>query len=166
MSSMGPTGGFSFLDARVDYAPIAFRVGCECPHVLFPGTICQGTYEALLEYNVSPIVRSFGGFFTGPCGILRYNYRPDGSPLIPYVQAGAGFVFTDAYREQRQELIGQAFEFLLRAEVGVRFLISERLSLDIEGGYQHISNASLAERNGGINNFGASAGFTWTFGRK
>jgi hypothetical protein len=64
-----------------------------------------------------------------------------------------------------QELIGQEFEFLLRAELGLRCWLTESLSFDVEGGFQHISNAGIAVRNGGINNLGFSVGFTYSFGR-
>ena len=75
-------------------------------------------------------------------------------------------MFNDAYRETRQRLIGEQVEFLLRVEFGVRFLVTDNLSLDVEGGLQHVSNASLASRNGGINDLGISVGFTYEFGRK
>ena len=58
------------------------------------------------------------------------------------------------------------FLFLLQVAVGVRFQVTEQWSLDVEAGLQHISNAGLARRNGGINNAGVTVGFTYTFGAK
>ncbi len=42
-------------------------------------------------------------------------------------------------------------------------MITPDLSLDIEGGLQHISNAGLANRNLGVNAFGGSIGLTYYF---
>src|SRR4051794_6226899 len=128
LTGLGPRAGPLWEHAKLDYLPQAFRIGCECPHVLFPGCWLQGTYEALLEYSVSPILRDFGSYLSGPCAIVRYNYRHDGSCLIPYLQGGAGLLLNDAYHEQRQRLVGQSVEFLLRVEFGVRFLLTERFS--------------------------------------
>jgi hypothetical protein len=166
MTELGPGEALIGKPAKVNYLPQAGRIGCENPHVLFPGCWLEGTCQALLEYNGSPILRDFGSYFTGPCAILRYNFRRDDSCLIPYLQGGAGLVLTDAHQELRQHLIGQAVEFLLRVEVGVRFRLTETFSLDVEGGLQHVSNAGLASRNGGINDLGLSVGFTYEFGRK
>jgi hypothetical protein len=166
MTSLGPDASWQWMKAKENYAPLAFRLGCECPHTFLPGCWLEGTWEGLLEYNVSPIVRDFGTYFTGPCGIIRYNYRREDSLVFPYLQGGAGFVLTDAYHNVWQRLIGEPFEFLLRFEAGIRFLITENFSLDVEGGLQHISNAGLAGRNGGINNLGISIGFTYEFGRR
>lgn len=165
MTGLGPEASWQWMSAREDYAPQALRLGCECPHVFLPGSWLEGTWEGLLEYNASPIVRDFGTFFTGPCAILRYNYRREDSWCFPYLQGGAGLVLNDAYHNTWQRLIGQPVEFLLRAEVGLRFLVTERMSLDVEGGFQHISNGGLASRNGGINNLGIAVGFTYEFGR-
>src|SRR5262249_4437607 len=104
-SGLGPRAGIKWEHAQIDYLPQAVRIGCECPHVLYPGCWLQGTYEALLEYNFSPILRDFGTYFTGPCAIVRYNYRHEDSCVVPYLQGGAGILFNDAYREMRQRLI-------------------------------------------------------------
>src|SRR5262249_13745698 len=114
--------------------------------------------------DVLVVTGQFGHYFTGPSALIRYNYRQPGWRLVPYIQGGAGIVLNDAYRTQEQRLIGRWQEFLLQAEVGVRFQVTEHLSLDLEGGFQHISNARLAPRNGGINNLGVTVGFTYTFG--
>ena len=43
-------------------------------------------------------------------------------------------------------------------------MITDNLSLDVEGGFQHISNAGLSTHNGGINCLGAAIGLTYFFG--
>ena len=83
---------------------------------------------------------------------------------MPYTQGGVGAILTDAYKEPWQRAVGQEFEFYLHAEVGVKCFITPNLSLDIEGGLQHISNGGLAKRNYGVNAFGGTVGFTYHFG--
>jgi opacity protein-like surface antigen len=151
---------------KIDYVPLSLRLGYECPWLFLPDTCVQGTFEPLFEYNTLVITKQFGSYFTGPSALLRYNYVQPDCLLVPYCQGGAGIVFTDAYREPVQRLIGRWQEFLLQAAVGVHVLVTAQLSLDVEGGFQHISNASLASRNGGINNAGFMVGVTYTFGGK
>ena len=84
---------------------------------------------------------------------------------MPYTQVGGGFVLTDAWKDSVQHVIGQQFEFLLRAEAGVHIMLSAHWSLNLEGGFQHISNADLAGRNDGLNSVGGAIGFTRYFGK-
>jgi hypothetical protein len=161
-TAWGP-GGPAF-----DYVPIVGRLGYMCTTPKWDGCILRGNFELLLEGLVAPVVRDFGSWVTGPNLLVRYNFVQPESALIPYAQLGAGFVFTDGWKTPAhiQELIGQEFEFLLRAEIGTRLMLTDRLSLDAEVGYQHISNAGIADRNGGVNNFGFSIGMTYFFGKK
>jgi hypothetical protein len=161
-----PFGVSSTGRNRVNYVPLSLRLGYEWPELWFPDTFVQGTFEALFEYDTLIITRAFGNYFTGPSMLLRYNYIQPQCLLVPYLQGGAGIVFTDAYREPVQRLIGRWQEFLLQLAVGVRFQVTEQWSLDVEAGLQHISNAGLARRNAGINDAGVMVGFTYTFGAK
>jgi hypothetical protein len=171
MTSLGPSRlPFYLRDVPassyvIDYVPLTLRLGYELPHLWSADTLFEGTLQALLEYDTLLVTRAFGSYFTGPSAVFRYNFgRPD-AMLIPYLQGGAGIVFDDAYRRNDQRLIGRWQEFLLQAAGGVRVALTEQLSLAVEGGFQHISNARLAPRNGGINNVGALIGFTYTFGK-
>jgi hypothetical protein len=150
---------------RFDYVPLALRLGwAPCP-VLCDETWLRGSGEVLFEYTANPVVRQFGHFVTGPSLLLRYNFQQKACRLVPYLQGGAGYVLNDAYHKEEQRLIGGPTEFLLQAELGVRYFVSSSWSLDAEGGYQHISNANTFSRNVGVNNFGGSIGFTYHFGR-
>ena len=149
----------------LDYAPIGFRLGYilntpESDHWY------RGCFEVLVEANASPIVRTYGTYFAGPNAFLRYNFVQPECIVVPYFQCGAGFVLNDAWRTSSliQRNIGEAFEFLLRAEWGARVMITECVSFDVEAGFQHISNAGLGRHNGGINNMGGSVGFTYFYG--
>jgi hypothetical protein len=145
---------YAITNLRLGYRPSIASEGEEAwtDHIQF-----------LLDLNVAEVVEGFGHEFVGPSALLRYNLS-DGTTLVPYVQLGAGIINTDAYKEQRQHLIGEAAEFLLLAEAGLRWKMSDAWSLDLEGGFQHISNADMATRNAGVNCFGGSVGVTFSFG--
>jgi hypothetical protein len=169
-SSLGPPArGFLTPDvpySRIDYVPLSPRLGYELPKVWLPNTCLEGRVEGLLEYDYFVIVRQFGSYFTGPSALLRYNFlQPEASLLKLYIQGGAGIVLTDAYRTPVQRLIGRWQEFLLQTEVGLRYDLTEQLSFQVEGGLQHISNARLATRNGGLNSIGFTVGFRYTLGK-
>jgi hypothetical protein len=147
-----------------DYLPQALRLGLMLNDPHPDWCIGKGVFEALLEYDFAPIIRTFGSYFTALSGLIRYNMvRPEWA-VVPYIQGGAGLCLNDAWKQPEQKLIGQEFEFLLQAEVGVHIMLCTNLSLNIEGGYQHISNADLAKRNDGLNTLGGAIGITWYFG--
>ena len=117
----------------------------------------------LAEWTADPIVGTFGNYMTGASVLARFDACPD-KRLCPYLQIGTGFVLTDAFHDPNQRAIGEEFELLQQAEVGVRWKLTERLALQSEFGFQHVSNGGLASRNYGVNALGASIGLHWTFG--
>jgi hypothetical protein len=145
------------------YIPFTARLGTvltePCQERCF-----RGSFEVLMELMAAPITTTEGNIFAGPSALLRYNMTPRHGRVVPYFQLGAGLVFNDVYQDMEQRAIGQAVEFLLQAEFGVRYLLTDSWTLDMEVGYQHISNGSLAERNQGINQAGVSVGVTYFFG--
>jgi len=92
---------------------------------------------------------------------LRKNFVTPDSKFVPYCQLGVGCILNDAHQDKTQDAVGEMFEFYLHAEVGLKCFLTKDLSLDIEMGMQHISNANLASRNLGVNAFGGSVGFTY-----
>ena len=72
-------------------------------------------------------------------------------------------MLTDANKDQGQHAIGQSIEFYQHVEVGVKCFLTPSLSLDLEGGIQHLSNGGLANRNYGMNAVGGGIGLTYYF---
>lgn len=155
-SSLGPVADF-------DYELINLRGGV----VLFPDQqgafLPKGDVTCLLDVMIAD-PQDFGSIVAGPSILLRKDLRPSTAGWIPYAQAGGGMVYTDTDNDHTQRIIGRSWEFLLQAGLGCHFRISKRWLLDVEGSYQHISNARLASRNWGANNFGVVVGFTRTWG--
>lgn len=123
----------------------------------------RGNFEAVLEFSTSFVFKGFGNVIIGPALLIRYNFVQPGSKFIPYVQAGAGVVYTDAYEDQSQSAIGQAIEFTPQGSIGLHYLVGDNWSINVEAMYHHISNAGLADRNIGVNALGGFIGFTYFF---
>jgi hypothetical protein len=146
-----------------NYAPIDLRLGLLAAEPFLDGTLLRGHPEVLLDLMAAPVVTHYGHFVGGTSLLFRYNYIPADWCVIPYWQGGVGLAYTDANRDQNQRAIGQSVEFLLQAGAGFRYVLSENWTLEIEGGFQHISNANLAGRNAGTNDLGAAIGLTYYF---
>lgn len=122
-----------------------------------------GNWEAVLELSVNLIVEGAGDIMIGPTALIRYNFVQPDWKVVPFIQGGVGFVYTDAYEDKFQRAVGQAFEFTPQAGVGMKILVSDDWSVDIEGMFHHVSNAGMSNRNLGINSFGALVGATYQF---
>ena len=118
----------------------------------------RGNCEFLIEAVAGGIVEGAGSVLAGGTLILRYNFIKDSARWLPYIQAGLGAVYADAYRQRPQRLLGEGFEFTMQGEIGVRYLITPHTAVYVETGYRHISNAGLADRNLGLNSVTAEAG--------
>jgi len=156
-------GTYGWLNFDYDLATI--RVESVVSPNFKQGTWLEGYGSLLFDLTYGSITRDFGSYFAGPSILGRYTFAYDRWRLHPYLQGGVGFVITDAHHDLGQRLIGGNFEFLLQLQGGVQFLIGERWSIDVEGGLQHISNASTQHRNVGVNDLGAQVGVTYRFGR-
>jgi Lipid A 3-O-deacylase (PagL) len=141
-----------------NYMTLAFRVGCRpCEDWGFIG---QRT-SVMLEGLIAPVYGQYGNLMGGPSILLRFDLLDPHGALVPYIQGGTGFVLDDGYHDPAQRGLGEAFEFLQQVAVGVRWKVSSNVSVFAEGGLQHISNASLATRNFGVNGLGGSVGIEW-----
>jgi|TARA_Y100000310_G_C20555900_1_gene750505 hypothetical protein len=96
-------------------------------------------------------------------GSFRYNFERFSDKLIPFCELGAGILYNDIYQNKDQGLVGQALEFSLMAGTGLTYFISKDTALDLNFAFEHISNANLAKRNGGLNALGVSIGLKKNF---
>lgn len=128
--------------------------------------------SGFLRGNVEFLGELFGGgIFNGPGDVIgggtlffRYNFIQPNARLVPYVQAGGGFVYTD-YAEGRAggNALSLSTNFNLQAIGGVRYLLNSKWSLNAEASYRHISNASTSDPNYGIDQLGGSVGLGFSF---
>src|SRR5262249_22626245 len=94
-----------------DFLPVTVRLG----RMLNAPWDClgplRGNLELLAELFTAPVTHGYANIVVGPSVVLRYNFVQPECRLIPYVQCGAGIVYSDAYRDWRQNAIGQEVEF-------------------------------------------------------
>ncbi len=124
----------------------------------------KGNLDVMFELTHSFIFEGAGDVISGVTGLLRYNLSSHTERWFPYIQAGVGFVYTDAYKDRSQDLIGQAIEFNPQFSLGVHYLIDKNWALDGEAMFHHISNAGMSDgRNIGVNAIGGFIGVTRYF---
>jgi Lipid A 3-O-deacylase (PagL) len=161
---LGPHGVVMFREVdRFEYAPISVRLGYVLHDCVADGTWLRGNTSLLVDWMAAPVTSESGNYVTGPSLLLRYQFQPHNCWLVPYIQYGIGIVLNDAYQDRTQGLIGGPIEFLLQAEGGVHIFVARKWSINLEGGYQHISNAGLYYHNGGVNDVGFTVGATYRF---
>jgi hypothetical protein len=158
----GIVPGFS-PNPTLDFLPVNVRLGTMLTTPDCDRPFLKGNFEILGEMLTAPAIKGYAHIAVGPDVMLRYNFMPWKSRVVPYFQVAAGYVYCDGYRDRTQDTLGSEGEFSLQAQVGCRYLVNERWSIQVEGGYLHLSNADLAGRNGGYNSFGGSVGITFHF---
>ena len=119
----------------------------------------RGNWELAGEAFGGAVYTGIGSYVVGATLWLRYNFIQPEARLVPFAQAGAGIAFTDIDRT----VIGEEFNFNLNLGVGVRYLIGEHWSVNLEYRYQHISDAHLSSTNVGINAEGPIVGISYFF---
>jgi hypothetical protein len=122
----------------------------------------RGNAEVLLEGFGSSIYESTsagGNYIAGASLYLRYNFVPKGWRLIPYIEGGAGLTSMDI----NHNYDGMNFNFNLDLGAGARFLVTHSCSINLEGLFQHISNADLGAHNIGLNSLGPRLSVSFFF---
>jgi hypothetical protein len=123
----------------------------------------RGRGEFLIGAFGAPVTQGPGDLLVGGEIIWRHNFLRPGGSIIPYVQIGGGALYNDIHEDQNQIEVGGPCEFMLHAAAGVRFMLNESWSLNVEGGYRHTSNAAIYDRNAGLNSLGGTLGFSYLF---
>ena len=158
-------GSFSTTSVRritINYQIEDLRLGWMYDSPRHPG-IFRGNNEFLLEVFAGPVTKGPGSFIAGGSPLWRYNFVQPGAKLIPYVQLGAGALDNDSHVRRSQRELGEAFEFVLQADVGLKYLINDKWAISAEVDFRHISNADLAGRNEGLNSLGGLMQLSYSF---
>ncbi|MEO8045507.1 MAG: acyloxyacyl hydrolase [Spartobacteria bacterium] len=162
------TGAYFFFTTTennrpsVDFAVNSTRLGLMLNDPWQAGPL-SGNFELLGEVFGAGIFEGPGNVMAGTTLIFRYNFVQPRARLIPYLQIGAGGVYTDIGERESRGLISLPVEFNLQGVGGTRLMLSDRWSLVIEGGYRHISNAEIKKPNYGIDSIGGNLGFGFFF---
>jgi hypothetical protein len=152
-----PTVNYQFEDIRLGWMYNSPRHG----EVL--GGWLRGSSELMLELAAGPVTMGPGSYLAGGSLLWRYNFVQPDARWVPYLQLGAGASGNNIYKGRGQMEIGEAFEFVLQADLGLKYLINDRWSVSAEAGYRHISNADLSSRNEGLNSLGGLMQVSYRF---
>ena len=145
-----------------DYELTVLRYGymLDTPH---GSNFLRGNNEILLGAEGGPIFHGFGSALGGVTLAYRRNFLSPGAKVVPYLNLGAGLIYSDAYHNEVQQQLGGRFEFIPQASLGAHFRLTPRWSLDAEFSYRHISDAFITSRNLGTNGVGGSFGVSRSF---
>lgn len=99
--------------------------------------------EALFIQYVDPLTTYLAAFTP----TVKYTFLAS-DRLRPYIEAGAGFVWTDLGDRIPEK--GSQFNFNLQVGMGLSYFIAPTTSLNFGYRFQHISNAGTADPNHGI----------------
>ncbi len=137
--------------------------GTEDTHVWNAGVRVGKLLTKRFEYAVDlipayvvfqPAENSYGAGFTPV--LLKYNFA-GGQRVAPYLEAGAGLLFTN----HDVPFGTNSVNFTPQAALGFQFFTRSRRSLNVAVRYVHISNAGLASPNPGINTIQFTCGYHW-----
>ena len=154
--SLGLSGGYGFAlpvggtdapeleDIQFVYVTPRWGVGISNP--LGERSWYRGNFELLLEGTFLYMFEPKSGIAGGLAPMLRYNFLT-GSRVIPFLQAGAGVIALDADLSRQSD----GLNFILQSGVGLHFFLSQSTALTGEWRFHHISNASIHDKNAGIN---------------
>ena len=106
----------------------------------------RGNFEIVLEGTFLYMSEPKSGIAGGIAPGLRYNFLT-GTRFIPFFFAGVGFIALDADLARQSD----GLNFILQSGVGLHYFISQQTALTGEWRFHHISNASIHDKNAGIN---------------
>ena len=154
--SVGISGGHGFAlpvggtdapemeDIQFVYATPRWGIGITDP--LGGRSWYRGNFELVLEGTFLYMFEPKSGIAGGIAPGLRYNFLT-GTRFIPFFHAGIGFIALDADLPRQSD----GLNFILQSGVGLHYFISQGSALTGEWRFHHISNASIHDRNAGIN---------------
>ena len=125
--------------------------------------VFRGNSELLIEGFFGSVLKGQGDYLGGAGLQYRFNFVQPGSKCIPYAQIGAGALFNDIHKDQSQSNIGQAWEVNLGASMGIRYFLSDKWAISLEGGYSRITNFGQSDRDEGVDSLGAQIGLSRFF---
>jgi hypothetical protein len=112
-----------------------------------------------------------GGTFTGASVtpvVFRWNFGPEHKRVLPWFQAQAGVLWTNHKFPPTEEVPEgtpggtSVWNFRSGAGVGMHYFTNPRHSVDFALNAEHISSASLGDKNPGVNaSLQFQVGYTW-----
>ena len=168
---------------------VGFQAGRTMTPVIHAGPL-SGKFE--LGMNVMPLFQAYtpsahdetvvspdgtiterigGGTYTGVSVtpvVFRWNFRPEAKRVMPWFQAQAGVLYTSHKFPPTIEVPEgtpggtSVWNFRSGAGAGFHYFLKPRRSVDFALNLEHISSASLGDKNPGVNaSLQFQVGYTW-----
>jgi opacity protein-like surface antigen len=116
--------------------------------VLMEKTIFRGVLQWKFEAVLGLLTTENNRVMAGGCPVgLRYNFTRGNGRFVPYAETTLGIVYLNVHKD----IQGTRFNFIETASLGTQYFLSDKVSLDVQARYLHISNAGLHEPNRGQN---------------
>ena len=142
-----PVGGTDAPELEdIEFVYVTPRWGVGITDPLGGSSWYRGNFELLLEGTFLYMLEPKSGIAGGIAPGLRYNFLT-GTRVIPFLQAGVGFIALDADLARQSD----GLNFILQTGLGLHYFITQRSALTGEWRFHHISNASIHDKNAGIN---------------
>ncbi|HEX6176525.1 MAG TPA: acyloxyacyl hydrolase [Candidatus Binatia bacterium] len=142
-----PVGGTDAPELEdIEFVYVTPRWGVGITDPLGGSSWYRGNFELLLEGTFLYMLEPKSGIAGGIAPGLRYNFLT-GTRVIPFLQAGVGFIALDADLTRQSD----GLNFILQTGLGLHYFITQRSALTGEWRFHHISNASIHDKNAGIN---------------
>jgi hypothetical protein len=141
---IGGTNSPEMEDIQFVYATPRWGIGLTDP--LGGSSWYRGNFELLLEGTFLYMFEPKSGIAGGIAPGLRYNFLT-GTRFVPFFLAGVGFIALDADLPRQSD----GLNFILQSGVGLHYFVTQSTALTGEWRFHHISNASIHDRNAGIN---------------
>ncbi len=161
-------GVFYFFDRgdndgpAIDLAVDSIRLGIMLSNPHGAGFFA-GNWELLGEVFGGGIFHGPGNVEAGGTLIIRHNFIQPNARVIPYMQIGAGGIYTDIPEGESLGLVSLPVEFNLQGTGGLRFMLDNKCSLILETGYRHVSNGTIKLPNRGVDSVGGDVGLGFFF---
>jgi hypothetical protein len=142
-----PVGGTDAPELEdIEFVYVTPRWGVGITDPLGGSSWYRGNFELLLEGTFLYMLEPKSGIAGGLAPGVRYNFLTN-TRFIPFFFAGVGFIALDADLARQSD----GLNFIVQSGVGLHYFISQRTALTGEWRFHHISNASIHDRNAGIN---------------
>jgi lipid A 3-O-deacylase len=142
-----PVGGTDAPELEdIEFVYVTPRWGIGITDPLGGRSWYRGNFELLLEGTFLYMLEPKSGIAGGLAPGVRYNFLT-GTRIIPFLQVGVGFIALDADLARQSD----GLNFILQSGLGLHYFITQRTALTGEWRFHHISNASIHDRNAGIN---------------
>ncbi|MCF7873282.1 MAG: acyloxyacyl hydrolase [Candidatus Omnitrophica bacterium] len=136
------------LEEKDEYRAIPLLVGLNFNGNSFferVGLDLPGRVDFILEPFVNTVVNPDKNIEVGSNFLIKYTLTLT-KKVQPFVKAGAGVVYMSQHTKEQST----QYNFLPQAGGGIQYFFSDRVALNLEYRYRHLSNAGAKHPNSGI----------------